>query len=330
MHPQYSIFAVDDVAYCVWDWDLKTLNLDFIDSIDHKYFEYSASTHVENLEGENKHRAATALRSSYHHALEILFALICAGLQAPDCVIGWIQKYQPSQLRRMVSSISKGNPGFQPKLKIEKITWDSIAFHFIRCSYPDANKTAETKQLFGKLWSLFAIEFIDEYSVWEYNSIKHGFRASPGGFALEVGIEDQYGVPAPPERMELLGSSEFGNSFSRCEHIFSSRNDPHLRVVRSSIAWDPESTAYALILLANSINNVVSFLKIANGVDPTSVPFARPVDADIFDKPWASPPGVRNFSMSHEISEKLIRRYTRKQLMELILSKSSGPASAAS
>jgi hypothetical protein len=327
---QHSIFAVDDLPYCVWDWDIRSVNLQFIQSIDPGYFEYSAGVHTDNLEGEDKQRAATALRSAYHHGLETLFALICATLQAPDCVVGWLQKYQPSQLRRMVTSINKGNADFLVKLKIDPITWESIADKIIQFRSHDEKRSSETKKLFGTLWERFASDFVDEFSVWEYNSIKHGLRAQAGGFRIEVGREDQYAVSPPPEQMHVVGSAEFGNSFYRAEQIINARNDPNLRIARSSIGWNPEGMAHGLMLLAKSIFNVVSFLKLANGVDAASVHFVRFVDADFFEKPWSEPPGILNFSMNYEIHEKMIQKFTRTQLKAELHKRLSKQTSAAS
>jgi hypothetical protein len=96
---QYSIFAVDETPYCVWKHDLKDRNLRFIESVDHEHFTYLAATLAPDLNGEYAQRAAIALRTGYHHALETLFTLLCASFRAPGCVVGWIQKCQTHQLR---------------------------------------------------------------------------------------------------------------------------------------------------------------------------------------------------------------------------------------
>jgi hypothetical protein len=323
----YSIFAVYDVPYCVWDWDIKRLNVDFIESIDHKFFEYAAHVHVGNIGGEDKHRCATALRSAFYHGLETLFALICSALQAPDCVVGWMLKYQTAQLRKMVSEISSGDLKVPVRLNLKSITWESISDSINRFSFEDSTRTSQTKHLFAHLWNLFAEYFVDEYSIWEYNSIKHGLRTSPGGFSLEFGLQDQPGTPATPEQMHLLGSSEFGHSFFTAKEIAGSKGDPNLRIVRSSVGWNPEATGYALLLIANSINNVSSFLKILNGVDPGTVQFTRPQEDEVFERAFANTPNIPSFSMGPVIEEQMIPKFTREQLKELIESQlSRGPS----
>lgn len=318
MSIKYSIFAVNETSYCVWDWDIKSVNTAFLESIDPKYFEYAAHTNVANLDSEQKQFAATAVRVAFYHALETFFALIFGALQAPDCVVGWVQKYQPAQLRKMIKQINSGLITFPYKLKISKLSWESISAHINLFSYPEEERTIETKQLFARLWRRFADEYLSEDSTLEYNSIKHGFRAKSGGFALAIGIEDQPGVPAPPEKMHLLGQSEFGNSFFRAEQILESKNDPHLRIVPTSVNWNPVNTANATLLLSQSIGNIVSYLRIANGADPKTVRFSRPVESSAFDLPWPQIPGVSSVSMGSEVTDKVIVKYSRKQLSKLL------------
>jgi hypothetical protein len=51
-------FAIDEVPYCVWDWDVSKQNLNFINSIDPGYFEHIAKIHGELLDGEERQYAA--------------------------------------------------------------------------------------------------------------------------------------------------------------------------------------------------------------------------------------------------------------------------------
>jgi BsuBI/PstI restriction endonuclease HTH domain/BsuBI/PstI restriction endonuclease domain len=85
---RFRIFPVADGGACCWGSDLEGQNRDFLASVDYRYFEYTARTHLPLLDGDGKHFAATALRIGYHHGLETLFTLIGAAIQAPDCVAG--------------------------------------------------------------------------------------------------------------------------------------------------------------------------------------------------------------------------------------------------
>jgi hypothetical protein len=72
---QYNKFAINETPYCIWDWDIRKLNLDFLETIDPHYFEHIANIHGQFLEDGEKQYAATALRVAYSHGLESLFAL---------------------------------------------------------------------------------------------------------------------------------------------------------------------------------------------------------------------------------------------------------------
>src|SRR5437762_3222627 len=105
----YMLFAVDKQPYCVWGWDLRARNQEYLAGVDHDYFEYVAKAHAVQLEGPEAQRAAMALRSAYHHGLETLFTLMCAGLQAPGCIAAWILLSRSADLRSLVSAIHSGH-----------------------------------------------------------------------------------------------------------------------------------------------------------------------------------------------------------------------------
>jgi hypothetical protein len=106
----YSRFAVHETPYCLWDWNIRKLNLDFLETINPGYFEHVANIHGQALESDEKQYAATALRVAYSHGLESLFTLLCAMVQAPDCVAGWLLKYRNKELFDVVRKIDQGSP----------------------------------------------------------------------------------------------------------------------------------------------------------------------------------------------------------------------------
>src|SRR3989304_3703054 len=96
---QYSKFAVDETPWCAWEWDLKKQNLAFIEGVDPTYFEFLARVYVNLPDSDQEHKAALALRTAYSHGIETFFALLFAAIQAPDCVIGWVHKYEIHHLK---------------------------------------------------------------------------------------------------------------------------------------------------------------------------------------------------------------------------------------
>lgn len=98
-------FVVNDKPFCLWGTRLESVNDEFVRHIDPAYFEYLAEIHFPQLSSpDTSHMAALALRNAYFHALETFFALLFAAIQAPTCVVGWMQKYQ---VRDIVSLIGK-------------------------------------------------------------------------------------------------------------------------------------------------------------------------------------------------------------------------------
>src|SRR5215217_3441839 len=217
-------FAVNETPYCFWELDVHGKNLEFIDKIDSKYFEHIADMHAELLEGDQKQYAAATLRIAYSQGLETLFALLCAVVQAPDCVIGWFLKYRNSELFDLVRKISEGQVIYS-KLRCHQVNWRTIAdLVFSRFSTGNIEADERIRANFARLWSHFASDFLNENFDREYNSIKHGSRAKMGGFYFALGLEDVPGVPAPPERMQAMANSVFGSSFFVPDRLHDNRN----------------------------------------------------------------------------------------------------------
>src|SRR5258708_5439980 len=214
--------AVDETPYCVWEYDLRDRNLRFVEQLDHKYFEYLALTLGPDLDGEPRQRAAIALRTGYHHALETFFTMLCAAIQAPGCMVGWIQKCSTKQLRSLVRKIEEGRHHLYNRIGLPVVTWQALSGVINLFNYPDQSRTAETQRLYATLWSRFAADFLDDFHIKEYNSIKHGFRARAGGFTLAAGTEREYGVSPPKDEIHVIGGSEYGTSFYAAEQIANS------------------------------------------------------------------------------------------------------------
>ncbi len=310
-----ALFTVGHSPFCVWDWDMPQTNLNFVKSIDGNYFEYIAEVHADNIEGDTRYQAATALRAAWYHGLETMFALICASLQAPECIVGWMEKYEPRVLRNMILSISKGTVDFIVKCPIYPVTWVSISDEIYRRSDEDEDRIKQTKKLYASLWERFASDFVDENNCWEYNSIKHGVRISPGGFSLSIGLEHEYAVSPPPDEIHMLGTSKFGNSFPRLETIGPSKKNRNFKIKHSSINWSPQTAVPALQLISWSITNLKSYLLLRNGVSTNDIKFFRPEDDAMFEKPWDFSPGVLNMSMDSRIDEKMIQKLSSGEIL---------------
>jgi hypothetical protein len=134
---------------------------------------------------------------------------------------------------------------------------------------------------FAGFWKRLAGQFLQGDFAAEYNSIKHSLRIMPGGFSVRFGVQKNPGEPAAAGNMHSLGGSEFGSSFYVAKVI-----DPHkheLTLNHHSRNWSVEALVVDLQLVAQSLQNVISFLRTVAGRQPTTVRFSWPSDGTAFD-----------------------------------------------
>jgi hypothetical protein len=307
---QYISFKVYDRPYCLWGVDLPQSNLRAIDNIDSEHFDFLAHLYYEQLQSEHKQNAALAIRMAYGHAVETLFSLICATLQAPFCSYAWMLKYRPGDVPKMIGEIRNHNFHLylNPVYNIKISSWKdfSMMIHLVKGKKENENMAIK----FGEFWQKLSFEFLDENFRNEYNSIKHGCRVKSGGFSIAIGKEDIPGVAAPKEKMKSLGGSEFGSSFFLAQEVKGSivGRDPNLKTSQLSLNWNAENNIHALTLISMSIHNIKSFLKHLNRVE--EVTFLFPEELKYFEMPWGKKPDVLNCSFSLNLDDTKIVKKT--------------------
>jgi hypothetical protein len=99
--------VVGESKYVCWDVDHKSTQEHFLSSFDPSFFEYTCRLHESLLEGDHAQHAAVALRMTYSHVLETLFALLGMALQAPCCPAGWMLKYKNADLTKLVRDVTE-------------------------------------------------------------------------------------------------------------------------------------------------------------------------------------------------------------------------------
>jgi len=140
-------------------------------------------------------------------------------------------------------------------------------------------------------------------------------------FSRALGIQPALGVPARPEDVQTIGHSEFGSSFLSLEKIpMGEKSNRSYRSRKRSLNWSAEQVALLLQLVSMSLSNVVSALRIANGVSPADVKFVRPVEKDAFERPWRLTPRVTSFTMDYELDPKYFEKTTKQQLRKVLRS----------
>jgi len=294
---------IDDKPFCFWDNDPEFTNKSFIDSIDPTYFEYVAVTNFEKLDDEKlKQKAALAILSNYHHALETLFATICSAIQAPKFIPGWFQKYENKDIRIILEKINN-NTELMNSWGIRSFNWDKIADLVFWPKYSN-EKLLRTRKLFAKSWEKLAKEYLNQDFIDEYNNIKHGLRAKMGGFQMFIGIED---VPGEVSKnmMPIGPKSEFGCSFYTTEKINES-NRLNFKLDHKAINFNPYSIANRTLLVAMSLSNILTFLRMQFNLPQEKLIWQKPVDDNHFDEVWIEdiPTKRSSFSIKIEIPQK--------------------------
>src|SRR3989344_1883137 len=310
--------VIDDTPYLLWDFDLKTHNIEFLENIDLSHFEYLANVHGNQLDGENKHHAALALRTAYSQGLETLFAFLAALIQAPHCVAGWITHYKTKDLESFIYKFQNQQRVYSV-LPDEFMSWDGISEAIHMGLVAKDNKEKETIiKGFGRLWRMFAVDFLTNEAKDEYNSIKHGLRVQPGGFELAIGPEITPGVPLPQEKWIQIGKSDFGSTFPTVYKIVGRKL--HFQLRNHSRNWNPIDLANGLLLISVSLNNIVERLKILNGVGIDQVSFRALSDEKEFLKPWKNSYSIGTTHFSQELYPLKIEdvpNYSKEEILRL-------------
>lgn len=306
-----TFFVVDEQEYCVLEVDLRERNNEFLDGLDDGHVDYCLDVHGNS---EDEQHAAMALRKELHHSLETFFSLVGAYLQAPDCVYGWLAKCRNEWLYSLVGKIDRGEDVFN-KWQLESVGWEQIANSVFRFIERGTDKQIQIVQNFATMWSRLASEFLDSDRRDEYNSIKHGYRVSPGGFSLFAGIEETPGEPA--KEMHAMGGSKFGTSFFRVTQCEPQKNRCHVSR-RVSLNWNTDKIAGLLELVSVSTKNVLSALKISNGQEASNFIFHSFTDDKDYGLPWTFSTGAVSCSIDRDIPSELVPTLTRSDLQEKI------------
>ncbi len=304
-------FVVGDKPYCVWYG--KGTTEAFLKEIDTKYFLYLAEVHSQNLDGNNKEKAFIALRTAYHQGLETLFMLLFATLQAPNSVVGWLLKCKTQQLHQFVKDVSAGKLPFIWKWKLKANSWDGISELINGRLFADSEDCVKIHEHFARTLEKLASDYSERHSSNEYNSFKHGFRASSGsGPTFSFNTND---------KPSLVLSSEYGTTFNVIKALEGikpgSHLDHHFILEHCHVSSDAKMTASALSMIAMSIHNIVAFLKILHSFPIEEIQIMRHANEETFQT-FLKPPeklGLGAVAISFNIKKEMVS-LTKQQIME--------------
>ena len=298
---QRVCFAVGDRAHCIWLADPIRRNVEFLRSLDPGYFGYVATLHSEHLVGDSRMAAAIAPRLAYSQAMETLFALLCATVQSPMCVFGWLERYINRELRATAEKISRGDD-LMTVVRERPVTWESLSQRIhAGVAAGDDEKQSWLVAGYARAGEYLASDFLDAKVQHEYNCIKHGSRAIPGGFSFK------FGEWAP-------AGSEYGSRFFAVEEV--EKGSHNFFVHLNGLNWSPVKLAERLHLISASISNVVNWLLLLFGEPITPGVFRYPDDPEGFQSPWDD--GIRATTMDFRYGfvKSSIRLLSRDEILD--------------
>lgn len=299
-------FCVDEKPFCVFDHEFDRINKDYLESINPDYYRF-ISTHFEQiLNDENSSEeiiqfAAISLRVNYGHALETLFALIFATLQAPNFIVGWMLRYRNIDLDKLVEKVKTKTPIKTKFYKIYNIDWESIIKLIFKNLSGNGNISKEKVIInFTRLLSNLAIDYSNINLKLEYNSIKHGFRAKPGGGAFKFKDSQK-----PDSEWNEFLKSDYGSFYYTFNNIGKSKN--HFTLSHNKILWDPKDVYYGINFVGLLIHNIVAFLKGYNKIKTESIQFKFLVNEKDYTLPWDNIIGTGHFKFGSNIDVETVK-----------------------
>jgi hypothetical protein len=117
--------------------------------------------------------------------------------------------------------------------------------------------------------------------------------------------------------MKTIGASVFGTSFSVLEGRDgqrAKRSSLEFRLRHVAMNWPIERISLALPLLAMSISNVVSKLRILSGEPPEELKARSPSETTAFAAPWRTNTGVTSSNMDLIFPWEEVEEATRTSL----------------
>lgn len=288
---QDARFAVLDRPVCVWDPELAKVNLQFLQGLDPEFFLHQAdATSAEAAQADQRTslRHALALRISFGMALEALFAVLGAVVQAPHCVFGWLSAYRNDELLELVRRIDNRTQ-LLAVAPFRPATWENISSQLtlpLAAHSVDAHQHVSAR--FAQAWKRFAHIFTDRLRSLEYNSLKHGFRVQPSGFTLA--IRPDTGDKAPL----FQSASPLGHMLPYLKKNDGRKAD--YSVSTAAFTLEPAQYVAALSIVARSIKNAVAVARLMCGDDPSKLRLSIPQDSSEFDAVAAVGQPIQSFT----------------------------------
>lgn len=313
---QYQYFAVGDEPYCLLEDDIAERTKAFLEGFDADFFKYLLEMHMS---AADEQRASAGIRIALHHAIETMFSLLGAFVQAPQCAYAWIARCRTEELREVVRRIDSCDESLITYWGLPKLGWEELAKAIFSTFQPGTDEQRFAVEGFARTWQGMAALLHNEANMDEYNAAKHGFRMTLGGFKVEISTHPVSGQ-APEEREMLsLGGSKFGAMFLKVDKL-DGKGGRYLQSRQTAVNWSPERDILLLQLAQFSIHNIITALKVVNRVAPEACTFVMPVEEDSFRKPWKHVTGAVTMTFDRKLSTAQMPELKRFEILEKLRS----------
>lgn len=276
----------------------------------------NAATDKDEADQDRKD-VSTLSRLLWHHGMETLVMLLGAYIQAPSAVHAYFLKCKTEDAVQMAKLLSREESPKYHRLEGAPFSLVSLlnGIHR-RAGWLQHDMIVEQ---FARVLRHMLSDYVDEKHRAEYNSIKHGLRASHGRFALALGIQEAPGIPAPPEAMQMVGFSRDASFFEIVKPLGNATKQQskiNFMTEHISVSWSLEKVLMELQLLSLLIHNTVSALRIIGGAPTGSVTFHKVADDEEFWEMYfqIGSSGVPTTSFALEIDAHDISLATDKQV----------------
>lgn len=328
-------FCIIEKPYMIWAADVRADNEHFLTRLDANLYyrvahniigarqrdeEAECAATDENGDDQARKDVSTLSRLLWHHGMETLVMLLGAYIQAPSAVHAYFLKSKTEDAAQMAGFLSREECPKYHRLEGGPFSLVSLLKDIHRCAGWQQQHDTIVERFVRALRDMLN-DYVGEKHRAEYNSIKHGLRASHGRFALAVGIQEAPGIPAPPEAMQMVGFSRDASFFEIVRPLSNATKQQskiNFMTEKVSISWSLEKVLMELQLLSLLLHNTVSALRIVGGVPTGSVTFNKIANDEEFWKGYfqIGSDGVPTASFAPMIDARHVSLATDKQVFD--------------
>jgi hypothetical protein len=309
----------------IWGVDIAADNARFLEHIDANLYYRIAQMIVsgpgEDGADDDKTRKddSSLARMLWHHGVETLVMMLGAYIQAPDAAHAYFLKCKTEQAIKIGEMLLVETKPRYNRLNQGPFTLSAL-LNQIHQSVVWKERDISIERFENALRKMLA-EFTSEQHRWEYNSIKHGLRASHGSFGLAVGVEHIFGVAPPDEEMQMVGYSRDASFFNvaRPLHFATDQQSRvNFQTEMVSVSWSLEKVICELQILSLLLHNTVSALRIAGGAKAGTITFNKVANGEAFWAQYLSlqSGSIPTASMRAEINARQLQLGTDKQVFD--------------